>query len=87
MPYFPGPKDDKIPPDIAAMVTGWARMPPRLAWKRPGLPAEWCPVLECDPNEPKRAPLAGWVFLYVDGRIREVDGTPLEIVKGPSRPT
>lgn len=25
---------------------GWARVPPHLAWKRPGLPREWTRVLE-----------------------------------------
>ena len=37
----------------------WARVPPALAWKRPGLPTEWVPVLErntapmwCEPGLP-----------------------------------
>ena len=64
-----------------------ARVPPKEAWKRPGLPQDWCPLLECDPNEPDRAPLAGWVYLWMDDRVREVDSRALEIVKGSERPT
>lgn len=86
MPYFPGPRSDKLPSAVAAALIGWARVPPTKAWKRPGLPREWCPLLECDPNEPNRAPLAGWVYLWVDERVREVDSRALEIVKGSERP-
>jgi hypothetical protein len=50
------------------------------------MPREWCPLLECDPNEPNRAPLAGWVYVWVDNRVREVDSRALEIVKGSARP-
>jgi hypothetical protein len=86
MPYFPPPWSDELPPDIVAALIGWARVPPALGWRRPGLPREWCPVLECDPGEPKRAPLAGWVYIYESGRVREVDSRILEIVKGPVKP-
>jgi hypothetical protein len=86
MPYFPGPRSDELPPDIAAAVIGWARVPPATAWHRPGMPREWTAVLECDPTDPNRAPLLGWLFLYENGRIREVDGRHLEVVKGSQRP-
>ena len=85
MPYFPGPRSDQLPPHVAAALIGWARVPPAKAWKRPGMPQDWCPLLECDPNEPNRPPLAGWVYLWVDNRIREVDSRALEIVKGSKR--
>ncbi|HEY8256581.1 MAG TPA: hypothetical protein VIG08_02895 [Gemmatimonadales bacterium] len=87
MPYFPGPRsDDELPPHVAAALIGWARVQPKMALKRPGMPKEWCPLLECDPNEPDRAPLGGWVYVWVDNRVREIDGRALEIVKGTERP-
>lgn len=86
VPYFPGPRSDKLPESIAAALIGWARVAPKNALKRPGVPTDWCPLLECDPNEPDRAPLAGWVYLWVDNRVREVDSAPLEIVRGTERP-
>lgn len=86
MPFRPGPRPDKLPPSVVAALIGWARVPAKQAWRRPGLPTQWCPLLECDPNEPNRAPLAGWVYLWVDDRVREVDSRALEIVKGSGRP-
>ena len=86
MPYFPAPKDDNLPPTVAGAVIGWARIPPARARAHPGYPTEWTPVLECDPTEPDRAPLGGWLFLYENGRVREVEGQHFEIVKGPERP-
>jgi hypothetical protein len=47
----------------------WARVPPHLAWKHPGLPTEWTRVLERNPEamnpEPlpvvqQRATRSGW---------------------------
>jgi hypothetical protein len=31
----------------------WARCPPRLAWKRPGLPTDWVRVLKRHPEGAK----------------------------------
>jgi hypothetical protein len=87
MPFSPGPRSDKLPSVVAAALIGWARVPPKFALMRPGLPKDWCPLLECDPNEPDRAPFGGWVYLWVDNRVREVDSQSLEIVKGTERPT
>jgi hypothetical protein len=36
----------------------WARVPPHLAWKHPGLPRQWTPVLERNEEA-----LAGHVWL------------------------
>jgi hypothetical protein len=38
----------------------WARVPPHLAWKRPGLPTEWTRVLErnLEGMTPSRCPAA-----------------------------
>jgi hypothetical protein len=41
----------------------WARVPPALAWKRPGLPTEWTRVLEAMNLEP----LPGYVWLVING--------------------
>jgi hypothetical protein len=35
----------------------WARVPPALAWKRPGLPIEWTPVLERNEEAMRPEPL------------------------------
>lgn len=86
MPYFPGPRSNQLPPQIAAMVTGWARVKPSLGWRRPGLPKDWCPILECDPEEPKRPPMPGWFYIWVENRVREVDGRALEVVTGAEPP-
>jgi hypothetical protein len=41
----------------------WARVPPHLAWKRPGLPTEWTPVLERNEEAMRAEPLPGYVWL------------------------
>jgi hypothetical protein len=86
MPYFPGPRWDRLPSQVAAALVGWARVEPTFGWRRPGLPNDWCPIIECDPAEPDRAPLPGWLYLWVDSRVREVDGRALEIVRGADCP-
>jgi hypothetical protein len=47
----------------------WARVPPGLAWKRPGLPTEWVPVLERNPDAMNPDPQPGYVWLAVPGRV------------------
>jgi hypothetical protein len=46
----------------------WARVPPGVAWRRPGLPTEWVPVV--DRNDEAMYPDAkpGYVWLEVRGR-------------------
>ncbi|MEO6056391.1 MAG: hypothetical protein ABIQ49_06085 [Gemmatimonadales bacterium] len=51
-------------------------MPPVLAWRRPGLPADWMPVLERHPDE--IAALPGYVWLDLAGRPRHVQERDLE---------
>jgi hypothetical protein len=41
----------------------WARVPPALAWKHPGLPREWTRVLERNPEAMQPEPLPGYVWL------------------------
>ena len=43
----------------------WARCPPLLAWKRPGIPTEWTPVLERNDDAGISNPtgLPGYVWL------------------------
>ena len=50
----------------------WARVPPHLASRRPGLPAEWVPVL--DRNEDAMEPVARPGYVWVDVR-----GRPLHV--------
>jgi hypothetical protein len=47
----------------------WARVPPVLAWKRPGLPTEWTRVLERNPEAMNPEPLAGCVWLDTSGKV------------------
>jgi len=75
-----------IPPNIAGRVIGWARVPPLLSWKHPGLPREWAPVLDSEPGSPVRRPLQGWVFVFINGKVREIDSRFLEIVDSVARP-
>jgi hypothetical protein len=41
----------------------WARVPPALAWKRPGRPTYWVRVLERNPEAMRPEPLPGYVRL------------------------
>ena len=56
----------------------WARVPPHLAWKRPGLPTEWTPVLERNPEAMKPEPLKDYVWLDTPGRPLHVWASHLE---------
>ena len=46
----------------------WARVPPHLAWKRPGLPTEWTRVLERNEEAMNPEPLPGYLWLDTPGR-------------------
>ena len=48
----------------------WARVPPALAWKRPGLPSYWVPVLERHPEGVEKLP--GYVWLDTRGKRTHV---------------
>jgi hypothetical protein len=48
----------------------WARVPPRVAWKRPGLPPQWVRVLERYPVG--MATLPGWVWPDMPQKVRAV---------------
>ena len=54
----------------------WARVPPGLAWKRPGLPANWVRVLESHPEGAQALP--GYVWLDVPGKVLHVEERQLE---------
>jgi hypothetical protein len=56
----------------------WARVPPGMAWKRPGLPAYWCPVLERNPEAMNPEPLPGCVWLDTSGKALHVPSAALE---------
>jgi hypothetical protein len=58
----------------------WARVPPGLAWKRPGLPKDWVPVLERHPDG-LATPLT-WCWLDVQGKPRHVAEHLLEFREG-----
>jgi hypothetical protein len=59
----------------------WARCPPRLAWKRPGLPADWVRVLKRHPEGVKGLP--GHVWLDIPGKVRSVGAHALEFTDDP----
>jgi hypothetical protein len=56
----------------------WARVPPHLAWKHPGLPTTWTRVLERNPEAMNPVPLAGYVWLATPGKRRHVWAAHLE---------
>jgi hypothetical protein len=56
----------------------WARVPPGLAWKRPGLPTEWAPVLQRNPEAMNPDPLPGYVWLESGGKVLHVAERDLE---------
>jgi hypothetical protein len=60
----------------------WARVPLRLARKRPGLPKDWVRVLERHPEPRGLAghgwPLPGYVWLDMPGKVRHVAEHELE---------
>jgi hypothetical protein len=54
----------------------WARVPPGLAWKRPGLPAQWLRVLAR--HREGVAALPGYVWLDMPGNVRHAQASELE---------
>lgn len=56
----------------------WARVPPALAWKHPGLPREWTRVLERNPEAMQPEPLPGYVWLDSKPRRLHVWAEQLE---------
>jgi hypothetical protein len=58
----------------------WARCPPHLAWKRPGLPTDWVRVLDRHPDAVEALP--GYVWLDVPGKVRHVPAQELEFTDG-----
>ena len=46
----------------------WARVPPHLARKRPGMPTEWTRVLERNEEAMNPEPLEGYVWLQTPGK-------------------
>jgi hypothetical protein len=59
----------------------WARVPPHLAWKCPGLPTEWVRVLERHPDG--IANLQGYVWLDMPGKVRSIGEHELEFTDKP----
>jgi hypothetical protein len=57
----------------------WARVPPRLAWKRPGFPTEWVPVLDRHPEGIVALP--GYVWLDMPGKVRAMPESDLEFTE------
>ena len=53
-------------------------MPPALAWKHPGLPRDWVPVLERNEEAMRPEPLPGYVWLDTRGKRIHVWAAHLE---------
>jgi hypothetical protein len=60
----------------------WARVPPRMAWKRPGLPTDWVRVLERHPEGAEAMP--GYLWLDIPGKVRRVEEHELELTDDPT---
>jgi hypothetical protein len=58
----------------------WARVPPGLAWKRPGLPREWVRVLQRHPEGLTTIP--GWCWLETPMKVLAVSEYLLEFREG-----
>jgi hypothetical protein len=56
----------------------WARVPPHLAWKHPGLPTNWTRVLERNSEAMNPEPLLGYVWLDAPGKVLHVEERQLE---------
>jgi hypothetical protein len=56
----------------------WARLRPRLAWKRPGVPTNWSRVLDRNLEAMNPDPLPGYVWLETPGKVLHVDERVLE---------
>jgi hypothetical protein len=59
----------------------WARVPPGLAWKHPGLPRDWVRVLEHHPEG--IATLPDWVWLETPAKVRAAAEHLLEFRDDP----
>ena len=57
----------------------WARVPPYLAWKHPGLPRDWVLVLERNEHAIRPEPVPGYVWLDTRGKRTHVWAEHLEI--------
>ena len=71
--------DDSDPP--STQPQRWARVPPGLAWKRPGLPREWTRVLERHPEGVANLP--GWCWLDTPTKVLAVPEHMLEFRDEP----
>ena len=60
----------------------WARVPPAIAWKRPGLPTEWTRVLERNPQAMSPDPRPGYVWLETPGKVLHAPAAALEFREG-----
>jgi hypothetical protein len=60
----------------------WARVPPALARKRPGLPTHWTKVLDSHPEGALAEP--GYVWLETPGKVLYVAARELEFTDGPA---
>jgi hypothetical protein len=58
----------------------WARVPPGLAWKRPGLPRDWVRVLQKHPEGTVALP--GYVWLETSGKVLHAAEHMLEFSDG-----
>jgi hypothetical protein len=79
--YLPAP----MPHHNEPLSTGpqrWARVPPGLAWERPGLPTDWVRVLARHPEGLTTLP--GWCWLDTPGKVRHVAEHLLEFTEEPS---
>lgn len=65
----------------APNVIGYARCLPGTAWRRPGIPEEWCPVLEGYPEG--YAALPDYVWLQTPGKPLHVQKAALEFRSDP----
>jgi hypothetical protein len=62
----------------------WARVPPHLAWQRPGLTTYWVRVLEQKPEAILNTePLPGYVWLDTPGKVLHVEEALLEFRNDP----
>jgi hypothetical protein len=61
----------------------WARVPPGMAWRRPGLPTEWVPVLQRNDEAMYPDAKPGYVWLQVGERLLHVWAEHLEFRETP----
>ena len=61
----------------------WARVPPAVAWKYPGLRTKWTRVLEHNPDAMNPEPLPGHVWLDTPGKELHVESARFEFRNEP----